>query len=212
MVLVRSAPGRGRAERAGAVGRPDGDLVGQLQQPLHRPVLGAGQLLGAGWVDQVGASDGADQQGPSGEDPHGLVAVEQQEGQVLIGVPRGAQGAQPQAAEIGLVSVAQSGVVEVAAAGGGCQHRRGVRRRELAGAGEEVGMEVGVGGERDPQPAGRECVAHRAQVTARVHRERAAVAEVDEIRRVAQALVHEGDELGGRSRAPPRLERRSYAL
>ena len=57
-------------------------------------------------------------------------------------------------------------------------------------------MQVGVGGERDPQPAGRECVAHRAQVTARVHREGASVAEVDEIGGVAQALVHDGDELG----------------
>jgi hypothetical protein len=53
---------RCRTERARTMRWPHGDLVGQLEQPLHRSVLGAGKFLGAFRVDQVGASDGTDKQ------------------------------------------------------------------------------------------------------------------------------------------------------
>ena len=50
------APDRGGAERAGAVGRVHGQLVGQRQEPLvQRPVGGPGQRLGQLRAGQVGA-------------------------------------------------------------------------------------------------------------------------------------------------------------
>jgi hypothetical protein len=96
----------GRAERARAVRGRYCYLVGQLEEPLNRPVLRAGQLFGAGRVDEVGAGDRSHEKGASGEDSHGLGVVEQQEGEVLVAVPGGAQGTQPEAPEVQLVSVA----------------------------------------------------------------------------------------------------------
>src|SRR5437762_3591766 len=56
-------------------------------------------------------------------------------------------------------------------------------------------MEVGVAGERNAQPPGCELVAHRSLVAARVHGQGTPVAEVDEVRGVAEALVDHSDDL-----------------
>lgn len=61
--------------------------------------------------------------------------------------------------------------------------------RELDGAGEEVGVQVGVGRVRHPQAPPSGSGPQRAQVPARVHCEGASVAEVDEVGAVSQPLV-----------------------
>ena len=63
--------------------------------------------------------------------------------------PGGGQGAQRQPAEVDLVAVAEAAVVEGALPGGRGEDLRAVVGGELAGAGQEVGVQVGVGGVRD---------------------------------------------------------------
>jgi hypothetical protein len=186
---------RGGAERARSVRWPDRDVIGQLEQAVHGPVLGAGELLGASWVDQVGAGDRADHQGSACEDARRPVAIEEQERQVLVGVPGSAQRAQPEATQVELVAVAEAGVVEGATAGGRRDDGRAVGGGELAGTGEEVGVQMGVRGVRDPQrPLGRDRP-QLTQVATGVDGQRSTVAEVDEVGGVAEAVVghrHDG--------------------
>ncbi len=194
-------PGWCGAERAGAVGGPQRDVVGQGEQALHRAVLAAGQLLGAGRVDQVGAGGGADDEGPAGEHPDRCVAVEEQVGEVLVGVAGGGEGAQSEPAEVDLVAVAQPDVVELAAAGGGGEDGRAVGGGEVEGAGEEVGVQVGLGRERDAETGRGGHLPEAAQVAAGVDGQRPAVAEVDQVGAVPEPLVDHGDQ--GRSTHGP---------
>ena len=166
--------GRGGAERPGAVGGPH-----RGRRRAARPA-GAASGTGRGPAPRCGpapsrsvrAAD-ADDQRPAGEHPDRRGAVEQQERQVLVGVPGRGQRAQGQPAQVDLVAVAQAAVVE----------RRGRPAAEArtcapssaaswTRAGQEVGVQVGVGGERDPQPAPVGGRAHRAQVARRVDRQR----------------------------------------
>ena len=55
MVLVRSEPGGSRAERPGAVRRPDFHLCRQSRQSAQRPVLRMGEFFGALIGDEIGA-------------------------------------------------------------------------------------------------------------------------------------------------------------
>ena len=71
---------------------------------------------------------------------------------MLVGVPGGGQGVQGQSVEVDLVAVAQCPVVEGTPASGGGEDGRVVVGGELACAGEEVGVQVGVGGVGHPQP------------------------------------------------------------
>jgi hypothetical protein len=64
-------------------------------------------------------------------------------------VAGGGQRPQGQAAEIDLVAVAEAPVAEGPPPGGGGENFRAVVVGELDGAGEEVGVQVGVGSERD---------------------------------------------------------------
>jgi hypothetical protein len=71
---------------------------------------------------------------------------------VLVGVPRCGHRDQPQPAEVDLVAVVQPAVRELAPARGRGEHLRCVVMSQLGGPGQEVGVQVGVGGEPDPQP------------------------------------------------------------
>src|SRR5688500_3674977 len=114
-------------------------------------------------MHQIGAGGGADDQRPAGEHPDQLVAVGQQVGQVLVGVPGSAQGAQGQPAQVDLVAVAQPAVAVGALPG-----RRGKQLRavggQVDGAGDEVGVQVGVGGVGDGEPTLLHSGVDRAQV------------------------------------------------
>jgi hypothetical protein len=81
------------------------------------------------------------------------------------------------------------------AAGGGGEHRCAVGVGQLAGAGQEIGVQMGVRGERHPQPPLLNGRPHGAQVAAGVHHQGPTVAEVGEVGAVAQPLVdqrHDG--------------------
>ena len=66
-------------------------------------------------------------------------------------------------------------------------------RRELAAAGEEVGVQVGLDGERDRQPGPLGGGQVRSGVAGRVDDQGAAVAQVEQVGRVAEAFVDERD-------------------
>ena len=146
------------------MGGPHLHLAGQLGEPAQRGVLGAGEFVGAVLGDQVGAGGRADQQRPAGEDSDFAVAVEQEKSHVLVGVSRSQQGTQPQSAQVHLVTVMQPRVRELAMAGRRRQHLCAAGCPELVCAGKEVGMQVGVGGERHRQPALGCGGMHRAQI------------------------------------------------
>ena len=108
---------------------------------------------------------------------------------MLVGVPGGTEGAQPQPTEVDLVPVGQPGVHELSAAGRGGQHRGAVTGGKLSGAGEEVGMQVGVGCEGHPKVLLLGRRPHRAQVPADIHNQGATITEVDQVGAVAQPLI-----------------------
>ncbi len=114
---------------------------------------------------------------------------------MLVGVPRGGQRPQRQPAQVDLVGVAQATMVEPAPAGRRGQHHRTVGGGKLAGAGQEVGVQVRVGGERDGHTAPGGGGPQRPQVPRRVHRQGPAVAEVEQVGAVAQALIDQRDHL-----------------
>jgi len=104
---------------------------------------------------------------------------------VLVGVPGGGKRPQRQPAEVDLVAVRQAVVLEGAPSGGGGQDRGAGVPAELDGAGEEVGVQMRIRGERNRQAAPLGRPVQSAQVTACVDSQRAAVTEVEQIGAVA---------------------------
>ena len=169
-----------------------GYVVGQGQDPfLQRPPQGPGQRLGLVGRDEIGACHRVDQQRTTGEQPDGPVPVGQQPAQVLGRVPGRGQGLQHETAEVELVAVIEPAVGPLDPARPGRQHGCPVRR-QLSAAGEEVGMEMGLDGERDGErgPVGRRQVG--GGVAGGVDDQGSPVAQVHQVRRVAEALVDEG--------------------
>ncbi len=119
---------------------------------------------------------------------------------MLVGVPGRADGLQRQPTQIDLVPVAQSPMWELAPAGGRGQHRGAIGGGQMQGTGEEVGVQVGVRGERHRQTPTRGGLAHRPHVPRRIDHQSAAVAQVQQPSGVAQALVQHPDQLLRRQR------------
>ncbi|MGJ5894662.1 hypothetical protein ACSCBZ_22275 [Streptomyces niveiscabiei] len=143
MVVVRSLPGGAEQKELGAVGGPHRGGVRESGQPLERAVLGAGEFLGAIGAQQVGAGGGVHDQRAAGEHPEFPAVVEQEEGQMLVGVAGGGECPQGQPAQVGLVAVRQAPVLEGTPAAAaeastvalGCRGRVGRRRRGSRRAG-----------------------------------------------------------------------------
>jgi hypothetical protein len=72
------------------------------------------------------------------------------------------------------------------------QRDRVIGGSELHRAGEEVGVQMGVGGVRDCEPASGCQLADRSQVACGVDRQCSAITEVDQVSGVAQPFVHQG--------------------
>ena len=66
---------------------------------------------------------------------------------------------------------------------------------ELVCAGKEVGMQVGVGGERHRQPALGCGGMHRAQINADIDDQGPSLPQIHQIGRVAQPLIDEGNQI-----------------
>ena len=152
MVVVRSAPCRGGAERPRPVRRIHRRRLRQREQSAHRRVLCPGQRLRLLRAGQVGAGGRAGQQRPPGEHPQHPPAVEQQVREMLSGMAGRHPGPQRQAAQIHLIPVRQPPVTEGTSPGRGREDLRAVVGGQLHRPGQEVGVQVRVGGERDRQP------------------------------------------------------------
>ncbi len=123
--------------------------------PVQRAVLGTSELLGLLGCHQVDAGGRAGDQRAAAEDAGLARPVEQQEGEMLLGVSRCADRAQGEPAEVDLFAVLEPTVRELPTTGSRREHLGAVSGGELDRAGEEVGVEVGVGGVRDMQASGR---------------------------------------------------------
>jgi len=181
-----------RAEGASTMGRPHRHLVTQLHQSSQGVELGTGELVGAVECDQVSARRRADDQRPSGEDSDWLVAIQEQEAQMLVGVPRCRHRAQPQAAEINFVAIAHPAVDEATLTRGRGENLCVLSRGKLTGTGQEVGVQVGVCGECNAQPQLVGCGTKAAQIPTGVHRQPATVPQIDQVGTVAQPRVDQG--------------------
>jgi hypothetical protein len=126
------------------VGGPHRCGVRQGSQAEQGGVLGPGQLVAAICAEQVGAGGRSDDQRPAGEHPDRGGAVADQERQVLVGVSRRGQRLQGEPAHVHLVTVNEPVVMEPAVTRRRGQDRRAVLGGQLAGAGQEVRVQVGV--------------------------------------------------------------------
>lgn len=177
--------GGGGAEAAGPVGGVHRRLVGQREQlVVQRAPQGPGEPVGLIGGDEVGAGDGAHQQRPAREHADGSVAVGEQVGEVLGGVPGRGQGPQAQAGEVDGATV-RHGPVRPRELGARRSDHGRAEVGELAAAGHEVGVEVGLDAEGHPGAAPLGLGEVAAGMAARVDDRKPAVAEVDDPRRVA---------------------------
>lgn len=85
----------------------------------------------------------------------------------------------------------QSAVVELPVPGGRRQNAGAFRRGQLACAQEEVGVQVGVRGERQLQTAPTRGLPRVPQVQAHVQHQRSPVSEVDQVGGIAEPFIDE---------------------
>ena len=145
--------GRG-AERPGAVGRVDGDVVGKLVVAAQRVEHLAGQRLGPLGAAQIGPSDRADHQRPTGEHRHRPAGAMQDVGVVVRRVPgRRYRLQRDGVGQLDRVAVGD-GTVRYGQPrrGRGDEHRiRAGRQRGAAGHVVGVGMRIQVHATRSPE-------------------------------------------------------------
>jgi hypothetical protein len=121
------------------------------------------KLVGSLAGDEIDAGGRADQERASTEHTEFLPVIQQQVGQVLVGVTGSGQCAEGQSTQGDLLVVDETAVTEAAVAGGRGQDG-GSLGSELCRAGEEVGVQVGFGNQPDPQPPRVGCGAQPTQV------------------------------------------------
>src|SRR6516165_3830160 len=105
------------------------------------------------------------------------------------------QRTQPQSAEVDLVAIMKCHMGEIAVTGRRRQYFCSVCRAELVCTGQEVGVQMGVGGEGHLHTTTVGYLIHGAQVAAHVDDECTAVAQIDEVGRIAQSLIDERDKI-----------------
>jgi hypothetical protein len=196
-------PDRGGAERAGSMGRVDGELAGQRQKPLVKgPVGGPGQRLGQLGAGQVGAGHGADQEGPAAEQGQRSSGVQKQVADVLGGVPGGGQHPQGEPTQVDLLGVLQAAMGEAEPAGSRGEDPGAIGGGQLPAAGQEVGVQVGLGRVGDAQSTPPGQLQIRGRVAGRVNHQGPPVAQLHHIGAVAEALVDDRVN-GSHGGAPP---------
>lgn len=144
---------------------------------------------------------GADEQGPAGEDAHHVLVVGEQVGEVLGCVSGGGQGVKRQSTQVDGV-VAGDRSVGPSKFGTRRGDHRGAMRGELAAAGDEIGVQMGLDAEHHPGASPFRFGQERAGMAARIDDRQAAVAEVDQPRCVPEPGVDDGSD--DRHRPSPR--------
>ena len=206
--LVADGAARHGAERlaagaAGAVAGPHLDVVGQGHEAVAQAgeqapsPLEAGVDAAGGLVEQIGAADVAHEDEVAGQEEAGLLgggAVGDEERQVLGGVAWRVDRLRAHVAHGHDVAVAERLVVEgVGPLGAALGREVQARARpvgELASAGLEVGVDVGLGHVRDPQAVARGEGDEGLDVATRVDHERLAGGlATDEVARLREVLV-----------------------
>ena len=143
----------GRAERTGAVGRVDREVVGKGEDPLGQgPVQVPRQLLALVVAQQVGAADGPDHQRAPREQHDGSRLVDQEVGEVVGGVTGGGDHVQL-ILPISMTSPSRTPRCSCVEARGGWREEGRARGGELGAPGDVVSVGVGVGGEGHRQAA-----------------------------------------------------------
>jgi hypothetical protein len=110
---------------------------------------------------------------------------------MLRGVPRGGQHPQGEPAQVDLLAVLQAPVGEAEPAGARRQDLGTGDGGQLPAAGQEVGVQVGLGGEGDlePPPSGQLQIG--GGVAGRIHDQGPPVAQLDHIGAVPESLVYD---------------------
>ena len=194
------AAGRG-TERPRAVRRIHRQAVGQGQDPVpQRMELRVRELLGMLGPEQVSASHRARHQRPTAEQcqPRAVRGFEQI-GEMVRRVARRRDRLEHERPDRDALAVAESMVRHDQSAGRG-REEAGSARDQLGAARHEVSMRMRVGRVRDAQPACLLLRLFELGDAARIDRERGAITEIDQIRRMADAFIDEPD--NRRSRGP----------
>ncbi|MGE3287743.1 MAG: hypothetical protein AB7J32_16850 [Pseudonocardia sp.] len=129
---------------------------------------------------------------------------------MLVGVSGGGEGGEAQPAQVDLVPVLQPTVREGPPPGRGRQQDRAELVCELAAAGQEVRVQVGVGRDADGEAVLAGEPEEGTQIPRGIDGERGAVTEVEQVAGVAQPLVDDqvrGDPggRGGHRTSDPRV-------
>jgi hypothetical protein len=104
-------------------------------------------------------------------------------------VPGGRKHPQGEPAEVHLLAVVQRPVGEAQPAGAGREDLGAGGGGQLPAAGQEVGMQVGLGRVGDPQPPPPGQLQVRRRVAGRVDRQGPPVAQLDQVGAVAETIV-----------------------
>ena len=167
-----------------------------MQFRPHRTKEITGQWLSLLRTDEVGARGATGQQGSATEQGNRPGVVHQEVGQMLRGVPGRCQRLEGEATKLELRAVGEALISRVQQR---CARRQDGRTLsgKLAATRDEVGMQMGLQRESNPQlqPLGELEVGIRVPV--RIDHEGPAVPQRHEIGRISQPLVDQGNDVHG---------------
>src|SRR5579864_1389129 len=159
------------------MGRVDGQVLRKAAKTtLGRPIEGVRQRFGLFRPDQIGAGGAPGEDGSAAEQRQRRGAVKYEIAEVLRRVPRGSQSSKCQAAKVNLLPIFKSVVYGDETRGERCEDG-GPVGSQLAAARDEIGMEMGLGSERDPQVEPVPELEIGRRITSWVDNQRPAVAE-----------------------------------
>ena len=194
------------------MGRVDGQVIGEREDSLgERAVHLVRQFLAVLVAEEVGPSDRAHHERSAREQRHRTYVIGQQVRQVVWGVAGGGDGPESVAADLHHVPVDEAHVVTVES-GGSRSQERGAAGGEVGTARDVVGVRVRVRRIRDAQPALGGAGNLRGRDAGRVDHQGGAIAEIHQIRRVTEALVHEACDLRCHHEPPARRSNVSLSI
>jgi hypothetical protein len=207
------AAARRGAERSRAMRWIDGEVVGQGQDPLMQRVeLCVRERLSMFRPEEVGAPHGVDHQRATAEQRQRRPTARlQQVGEMVGRVSRRRDRFERERAHVDSVTVANTmvGYLKVRRSR---REESGTERGELGASRDEVGMRMRVDCVGDAQPPFRRFLEFELGDAVGVDHQCGAVTEINEVRRVAEPLVDEGDNVGTHVETASRALARTCSL